>query len=232
MKKFFLASAIAAVTASSGAATTKHGFYVGAGLAGLNAHHNATITEVEPGPATTDYVHGYSKFAPGGDIMLGYTALINTFLLGVEVDYLFGNLNKTNSFSQTNGTSRVTKVESTGGAWGASVRLGFNCLDRIMPYVRLGIENRRFKLTSVSTNIGVASNVDMASSARKTAFTPGIGVDFKVNKNFALGLEYRYAIYGSITKTGNNPFVPYPVTFKVTPRIGTALLSLKYVWGS
>jgi opacity protein-like surface antigen len=231
MKKILLASAITIASATSSMAAAKHGFYVGLGLAGLSGHHSSTITYQEPGVPVETNKFGFSRFAPGADIMIGYMALINTFMIGAEFDYLFGNLNRTNTIDRSPNLVRTSKVDSTGGAWGLAVRLGFNCLDRFMPYIRLGIENRRFKLTHASQNLGLPDFTEISSAARKTAFAPGIGMDFKVSKNLILGLEYRYAMYGSITKSGTNPGVPVDVTFKVSPRVSTGLVNLKYVFG-
>jgi len=233
MKKILLGCILTLATTSAGLAATKNGFYVGLGIAGLTGHHKANLTYVETGFPTETNNFEFSRFSPGTDFMIGYMALIQNFMVGAEIDYLFGNINKTNTFVTSPTASRTIKVDSTGGAWGAAVRLGFNCLDRIMPYIRLGIENRRFKLshTSQTDVLAPATNTEISSGANKTAFTPGVGMDFKLNQNFILGLEYRYAMYGSITKSGVNTTLPNTTTFKLSPRVSTALVSLKWVWG-
>jgi opacity protein-like surface antigen len=231
MKRILTTTALAIATASSGLAATNHGFYLGAGIGGLVNHHNATVIYTEPGNPTQTMDYGFSRASVNGDIMLGYMAMINNFMLGAELDYLFGNINKTNTIILDNNTVRTVKAEATGGAWGLGIRLGYSCLERIVPYIRLGAENRRFKMVHASTNLGQPASVEILSGSRKTAFAPGIGMDFKVNKNVVLGLEYRCAFYSAITKEGSNN-LPQSVRYKLTPRVSTALLSLKYVWGA
>lgn len=232
MKKILLASAITVATATSSMAAAKHSFYAGLGLAGLTGHHNATLTYASPGVATETDNYGFSKYTVGGDIMLGYMGMVNNLMFGLEVDYLFGNVNRTNTISFSPTFGRTIQVRSTSGAWGAGLRLGYSCLERVVPYVRLGVEYRRFKLTHYAQDTGLPSMTEINSTAGKAAFAPGVGMDFKVNKNLALGLEYRYAFYSSITKTGFNPNVPRTTTFKLNPRIGTGLITLKYIWGN
>lgn len=232
MKRILITSALIIGTASTVNAGTNHGFYAGAGLTNMIGHHNATLVYKEPAFAPQTMNYGFSKSNIGGDIMIGYMAMINNFMLGAELDYLFVDVKKTNTINLDAVTSRTSKAETSGGAWGLALRLGYSCFERLVPYIRLGIENRRFKLFHFSTDAGFPSNLDISSSSRKFAFAPGIGMDLKVNRNFILGLEYRYSYYGSITKTGNNPRVPRTLSFKLAPRVSTALLSLKYVWGA
>lgn len=226
MKKILLASVLSLATATSTLADTKHGFYLGIGLANLIGHHNANVSTVSPGNATITDTYGFSKSTIGGDLLIGYMVMLNNLNLGIEVDYMFGNINKTNGKNTGEGTgiAQTIKADSTGGAWGGAVRVGYQCIDRILPYIRLGLENRRFKLFHNTLN----QATEISTSARKTAFVPGVGMDFKLNKNVILGLEYRYAIYSSITKSGNNTPGNSTVTYKLTPRVSTAMISLKY----
>jgi opacity protein-like surface antigen len=228
MKKILLATALSlAVTTTASLANQKNGFYIGAGVAQLVGHHDATATD-GAGANLTTRTFGFSKATIGADLIVGYSAYINHFLLGVELDYMFGNINKTISVNPPAGqASTSAKAESTGGAWGGAVRLGYSCNDAFTPYIRLGFENRRFKLATTETN--AAANTLISASGRKTAFAPGVGVDVRLNKNLLLGLEYRYAIYSSITKSAAAP-VPGADTLKITPRVSTALVSLKYVF--
>lgn len=237
MRKGLLVSLMSMAAISSSLAGAKHNVYVGLGAANVIANHNAVTNFVTTNVPTTvqTYSYQFANSTGGLDLILGYMAAINNFTLGVEVDYLFGNLNKTNSILANNNViSDTQKVESTGGAWGFAIRLGYTCLDRVQPYIRLGIENRRFKITSTATQPGIVDFISILSSSRKTGFTPGVGMDFKLNKNLALGLEYRYAFYGAITKSGPAQTIVGAITrtatFKITPRVSTALISLKYVW--
>lgn len=237
MRKIVFASLMTMATVSSGLADVKHGFYAGVGVAGVVGNHDATLTytNILP-PNTRRDSYQFSKTTAGANIMVGYMAAFNNLLVGAEADFLFNNFSRTNSVILNAAILETQKVESTGGAWGLALRLGYSLSDRIQPYIRLGIENRSFKLTSMSIPaVGMPLFATISSSAHKTAFTPGVGVDFKVTKNFALGLEYRYALYSSITKVGFQ-FIPLAgagrfTTFKLTPRVSTGLVSVKYIWG-
>lgn len=237
MKKVLLASLMTVAMVSSPLASAKHSVYAGLGAANVIANHNAEIAYVTTGgPTIQTRSYQFANSTGGIDVNFGYLANINNFTVSAEIDYLFGNLNKTNSVVANNNViSDTQKVESTGGAWGFGIRFGYNCVDRILPFIRLGIETRRFKLTSIATSPSFPTFNSVLSSTRKTAFTPGVGMDFKLNKNLALGLEYRYAFYSSLTTTGPGQTVAgaqiRTATFKITPRVSTALISLKYVWG-
>ncbi|MBM3633169.1 MAG: porin family protein [Alphaproteobacteria bacterium] len=237
MKKVLLVSLMTMAAVSSTLAGAKHNVYVGLGAANVIGNHNAVITYATNNGGTSRILSNQFANSTGGiDINFGYMAALNNFTLGLEVDYLFGNLNKNNYIVVTgNNFSDRQKVESTSGAWGFGIRLGYSCIDRIHPFVRLGIESRRFKLTSITDNPAFSSFTGISSSDRKIAFAPGAGMDFNLNKNLALGVEYRYAFYGSITKTGPAQNVggglTRTATFKITPRVSTALISLKYIWG-
>ena len=237
MRKGLLVSLMSIAAISSSLAGAKHNVYVGLGAANVIGNHNAVTNFVTTNvPPTTQSNSFQSANSTGGlDLLIGYMAALNNFTVGAEVDYLFGNLNKTNSTGFSTGAFTDTqKIESTGGAWGFGIRLGYTCLDRIYPYIRLGIENRRFKITSIATQSGFSNFTSISTSNRKTAFTPGVGVDFKLNKSLAMGLEYRYAFYSSITQTGPSQTIAGAIvrtaTMQVKPRVSTALISLKYIW--
>lgn len=238
MRKIVFASLISMATIAPGSAEIKHAFYAGVGLAAVGANHEAAITHFSFNPpALGPNNYQFAKTTSGADIMLGYTAMFRNFVIGAEIDYLFNRFEKTNTSAANANLFDTQKVESTGGVWGLALRLGYSYFDRLQPYIRLGIENRRFKLTASSLFNGPVLPFvrTISSSAHKTAFTPGVGVDFKVTRNFAVGLEYRYAFFSSITKRGFQviaaPGAGRVTTFKITPRVSTALLSVKYIWG-
>src|SRR5579862_6260121 len=93
MKKVILASALGVLAATGAEANVKHQFYVGAGLADLVGHHESNIDQFDGAVHHID-TPGFSKNAFGFDLMIGYSALINNFLLRLEFDYMFGNINR------------------------------------------------------------------------------------------------------------------------------------------
>ena len=232
-KSFVLATLVA--TSSLTSAKAAHGPYVGLGVAGLIAHHDANLRYREGGFAPETNTFGFSKYAPGANILLGYGGMINNFFWGAEVEYMFGNLKKTNASQRDADTLRITKAESTGGAWGAALRVGYR-VDRVTPYLRFGVETRRFKGVHSSSDAGHPLFDEISRNVRRTGFVPGVGIEFDLQKDpnkkgkFVVGLEYRTALYRSIKFSGYGPGLGRTVNYKLTPRISTGLITFKYSW--
>lgn len=230
MKKVLLSTVTVLAFSNPTNADTKHGFYVGLGVGVLAGHHDGKITTAiagAPAGPSTDQI-GFTKNALGIDVLVGYVAFIHKFLVGIELDYVFGNINKKNTIGANNTGVVTVKADTKNGALGAALRFGYCCSDHIAPYIRLGLESRRFTLFHNTVSQGNPIVTEILSSSRKTGFAAGIGIEYKVGKNVLFGGEYRYAAYSSINKSGNNPGLPSTVEYKVRPRVSTALVSIKY----
>lgn len=230
MRRYFTLAAIAAVSATSVSAMCHH-FYVGAGASHMVGHHDATASGLDPnlGAGSYNRVSGINKNAAGAALILGYRAHMQSFVWGLEADYMFGNIDKTNLWREPGVTPSTTeRVESKSGAWSGALILGFR-KESVTAYIRLGFENRRFK-ASYSKDNGYGTYLS-GSGFSKTAFAPGVGFDVKVSDRFTVGGEYRYASYGSTSRPGANVTAFGNVTtlnYSVRPRVSTYLLNVKY----
>jgi opacity protein-like surface antigen len=239
MKKVLLATtAVLGLISSDGYART-HGAFIGLGIASV-AHDNDTTVTSNPGVIaigggraigglTTDHPN-MNKQNYQGDIFAGYGGLIERFYIAGVVNFMFSGPNITN----TNGASvpgapfpanlpYVYKVNSRSGTWGIAARFGYEFYEKFLPYIRLGVEYRRFQLF-LDAGDGFAS---INQEAKKGAFTPGLGIEYKLVERVFVGFEWRVAFYSRITKA--NTIAPNGlVTFKTRPRIDTLTLSVRY----
>ena len=224
---FFLGTCV--LTAYSGAiAEVQHRLYIGGGPALMTAHHEATVYEMSPvGSEIARY--GFSKTAPGLNFNLGYIGQTKRMFWGLELDCLLGSLNKTNLIDDTPQATREIKANSGGAVFGAAIRLGPVFLERVMPYIRLGVESRRFKLFHASNDLNVAPNVNISSSKYVLGIAPGLGVDFKLTERASLGAEYRTSFYRVFRKTGPNPGANSTFDYKISPWVSAVLITLKYL---
>lgn len=231
---FGIAATIVAISPAS--ATLKHGFNIGIGAACMVGNHNAKFfTQPDGGvpPASWDKFQ-FGKTQAGGDVLIGYGFVYNNYYLGIETDYLFGNISRTNKKNAGGGAGfeDTINVDAKGGAWGVGLRMGYQC-NRTTPFLRVGYERRKFKIRY--QNLASDQNANpilvtvISGSHNKDAVTVGGGMDFNITpKNVVLGLEYRYSIYSKMTNKGRNNIAEYNLVSKIKPSISTFLLSLKY----
>jgi len=230
MKKLLVSTMAFAALATTDATARNHGPYIGAAVASIVGHHDGTLGNTA-GPIVERF--GLSKYTVGLDVLLGYAWQFNSFVVGLEFDYLFGNSNTSYyKFASAAGLDDWNMRLHTSGAFGAAFKFGFQCTDRVLAYIRLGLENRRFRVSAnvFSLNAAQVAANQISSSTTKTAFAPGLGIQMRLNCALALGLEYREVAFGKIT--GSLTSVNGTTTTSVRPRVSTILLSLTYnFWG-
>jgi opacity protein-like surface antigen len=229
MKRYLLKTlVVAGLTATTSLAEGRnHGAYLGLGVGPVIGHHTSGVLGENGTPQSFKF--DINKLAPAFDVLVGYAFKVNSWHLGAEADYLFGNLNGSfNQFTNPGTTSAFAKVNSN-GAWGAALRIGYHC-DRMLGFIRLGVENRRFKVTANAFNPTpvIAARNEFNFNARKSAFTPGVGMQYNLTKSITGTLEYRIALYGKITKSLNSPIDALTSTFTIKPRVSTVLASFRY----
>lgn len=233
MKKVLLVGSLLLASTASLANSLFHGAYVGVGAGAAIAHHtkNSFVwSDINPN-FSQSFNPNLSRYAATLDFLAGYAWKIQCWHLGAEVDYLFGNINT--KFNQTGfpGLAPINNAfvaVNSSGAWGGGIRMGYHW-DRILGFVRLGLENRRFKISSSlignGTPLQIARNT-LSSSINRTAFAPGIGVQVSLNKNISATLEYRIALYRQIKKELKT--VDGTTSLKIDPRVSTLLASFRY----
>jgi opacity protein-like surface antigen len=200
------------------------GPYIGVGAGLTIAHYtNGILSDNTP---QTFSLH-MNKFSPAMNIIAGYAYRINNWHLGIEADYMIQNINA--SFAQSIGNnSRIARIKS-GNAIGGAFRFGYHC-DRLLTYVRLGVENRSFHVIANSfglTSARVARNT-IDYKTRKTAFTPGIGLQFAMNKNLSASFEYRIALYNKLSTSLFSQVDQNKTSFSIKPLVSSVMVSLRY----
>jgi opacity protein-like surface antigen len=169
-----------------------------------------------------------NKFSPAFNVLLGYAFKVNYWHFGLEVDYLLSNIDTSFRHTDAGGHERFARVNSK-DAFGAALRVGYHC-DRMLSFVRLGLETRRFTVRANSFGLpaapGQIERNTMDAGFRKTAFAPGVGFQFMLNKNISSTLEYRCAWYPKTSKDLTSQDTT--TSFSIRPRVSTVLLSFRY----
>ncbi|MGV8948452.1 MAG: outer membrane protein [Candidatus Paracaedibacter sp.] len=234
MKKIFLVGTLALACTASLADSLFHGAYVGVGAGANIAHHASnsfSFIHATDSDLNNNFTPSLSSSALAFNFLAGYAWKIQCWHLGAEIDYILGNSNT--KFNQSTGQPVLNNpfvTVKTSGALGAGFRVGYHW-DRLLGFVRLGVENRTFRMNgNVMLLTAAVPGNTLTANARKTAFVPGIGVQINLNKNISTTLEYRMAFYGTINKKLRSPIVGSEgeTIFRVKPRISTLLASLRY----
>lgn len=202
-----------------GAASVCYNPYIGGALGTVTSRHRIDITRDRVGQNPQRDRLNLTDQSFSGGALLGFQGVFHRFYMGGEVDYIASNSTDRGSFnvSPANPAGEKFSVKS-GGALGMAVRLGGLVTDSLTVYARFGVEHRRF---SISVDRSNTVN-DIARSARKTAFTPGVGIMAKINDSWHLGAEGRTAFYKKMTSSAGT------TDGSVWPRMDTYLMTLTY----
>lgn len=227
-KKALLAAVLAGIVGGQVQASTPHaGFSIGASLGYANLNGTFTRSFL---PA--------SVFATGGDksdvgsgaplagLFLGYGWAPHPagLYVGGEV---FGQLQNLNPKRNNDNGSLIdvrfaTQIRSA-NTLGAVAKVGYVCKEALF-FLKLGVSTAKWRFNFQDN--GAAPNFGTASvSPRKTGFVAGLGIDYAIARNWALGAEYTYMAYGT---------VKLPIdrlgTFSYKPRVNTFNVRLKYTF--
>jgi opacity protein-like surface antigen len=168
-----------------------------------------------------------SKYAPAMNFLAGYAFRLHEWHVGIEVDYMLGNINS--SFNHQFGDNKKIARLKSSDAFGAALRLGYHC-DRILTYIRLGIENRSFhviaNISGINPQVIARNTID--TKTRKTAFTPGLGLQFSINRNVSASLEYRIALYNKVSSSLFSQIDQNTTAFSIRPYVSSIMVSLRF----
>jgi len=188
MKKIALAAGAALLSVSSMAADNWSGLYVGLNVANVKTENTILI----PNYAEPAFGINPSKTSLG--LNLGYNmAMGNGLILGVQLDYQkLGN----------NGSNPSYTIDWTPGdelyhvkanrQTALSARVGYDA-GNWMPYFRLGRTNVKYSELNFIPTVGP----EYVYSSSFSGTVRGIGVDYKLDKNWILGAEYSDADLGT-----------------------------------
>lgn len=195
-----LAVAASALTVCTAQAALQHGFEVGA-RAGYMFQHNEDLN-VNSSFATAETMNFSKNLHDNGGMVglfAGYNWVCNKLLLGMDVSADWNDADDRHEFLTRDNTGRFflnsARFEKD-FIYGISGRMGYRGWDMATPFVRLGIERARNKLTYDVDDVNVVPSVrqlGIAKSRHETGYLAGLGLDIPVfNKNTNVRVEYQY----------------------------------------
>ena len=174
-------------------AFTWTGFYVGLQGGYQWATTKGTSTTV---PVTAGYPYNYSYDSNGWMFggHVGYNYQINQFVIGVEGDIEWADVNSTRLNAAT-ATFNRTNID-----WQASLRARVGvAFDRALIYATAGAAYANVNYAFGNTIAGVPVAPAVLSYGRdKWGWTVGAGVEYAFTNNLTGRIEYRYTDYGRI----------------------------------
>jgi len=145
-----------------------------------------------------------------GGIYLGYNKLTtNNYLIGLEGAFNFTKVSDSNNIRTLSGevTNTIFDLEQKNEA-ATYVRFGKVIDNRYMPYILAGCSwSNLYGTLKSSAQSFRDKNLDIG-------FTAGAGLEFNINKNWNLKLQYRYTDYGDVGFNYNISNVPVDVKIK------------------
>lgn len=189
------------------------GFYGGAQIGGswsdtdLKGHFLGSKQGFSPDP---------SGFI--GGIYAGYNYdLGNNIVIGIDTDWVWGDMDESDSRTLASGTKIEGKLKEK---WAGSTRarVGY-AVDRWMPYIAGGVAyakvDSHFRAKSALGTIGYSDSDTL------TGWTIGAGFDYAMTDHIILRAEYRYTDFGDDDYGNKN--IKYNVDYKTNDfRVGVA----------
>jgi opacity protein-like surface antigen len=220
-KKIIVAAVLAGVIGSQTQAAAPHtGFSVGANLGYTSVDGKLKRDFPTTIPASSDNSN-FGASSPVVGLFLGYGWAPNPhgFYLGGELFGQYENVKaKREDLIGLAFPSFTTKI-NTNNSFGAAAKIGFICKDALF-FGKIGAISTKWKFEF--TNPGVPETV--SKNQRKTGLLLGIGGDYALARNWTLGGEFLYAIYGSLK------LLPTEFSFSHKPKVSTFNLRLKYAF--
>lgn len=159
----------------------------------INITHPGVQTTVVENHENTGFIFGF--FA-------GYEAIIQEFLVGIELNLGFQDFGKDKDFQFTDLLQRSygAKFEhERHPVFGLTVRGGYRLAPWIIAYVRAGAEfSKEIVRLQALSNVGLAPaiSVGLDDGRDVVRFIGGMGFEFPVTRNTNVRLEYNYSSRG------------------------------------
>ena len=156
----------------------------------------------------TPYPMRTSNPPDSGGGQIGYNYQVNNFVLGVEGEGTWADLNDNVSGCFYDATQSCS-TKATGFAT-LTGRLGFT-LDRALFYAKGGAAWGHFKYSNPAPN---GPSPDYFARATRSGWTVGAGVEYALANNWSVKLEYDYLDFGAknLTFTGTVDAFPQTIT--------------------
>ena len=163
-----------------------------------------------------------------GGVHLGYQKELGRFVSGLEFFWGVSSRKTSHSFFEDLEGGSYKTISSSFKEkyyYGLAARFGFKATESIVPYIKLAYQRSRFAYVEHQKTVVVpiAITQSFSNKACRSAFAPGVGVDFLVSNNVMLGLEYTHAFYGKVPGSSKNKS-----RIILKPTTGTATLRLSY----
>ncbi len=157
----------------------------------------------------------------------GIQALFGDVMVGVEGLYIFDKSKSYNEFNSSGGVSQANTTFTSNHVWGCAFRAGFQVVQGFIPYISLGYRQQKIRLKAFITGSPAFPGVNQETNYQ--AFVPGLGVDYMVNNDISLRLQYDVAFYNRKTMTVNNADgAGNPDIESITPRVRTLSVGVAY----
>jgi outer membrane immunogenic protein len=147
-----------------------------------------------------------------GGVQAGWNHQIDRFVLGVEVDFSWADINGDVTSALVKGNNKGSATFSSNATWiaTATARVGY-AWDRLLVYGKIGAAWADFDYDhSDSLTIGRVTTVHQASASEtRLGWTIGTGIEWAFWGNWSAKAEYNYIDLGSravdLTAVGGNP---------------------------
>jgi len=253
MKYYMLALGVASVALAAAAPalaqdddTIWHGFYAGvnAGVvwgdakSGLEFQQGAgsSIPAVDL-PLLNAPISGGGGSDAGftGGVEAGYNYQMGAFLIGVETDWGFFDINddKSNTFPSRllispPATYTIDHKVSSDWIWTLRPRIGY-VSGQWLFFGSAGIGVSSVKIrTNYRDTIGAGHSVSISDSSTKTGFAGGLGIGYALSPNWSVKGEWLYSDFGKVRVSQAIPNTATTVTGEGKVRSNAFLMGVDY----
>ena len=222
----FLASF--ALPASSAICETHFLLGVEGGVA--NREADFTVNIANPGLQTTA-IQDYDSTGFIFGFFTGYEAIIDEFLVGVELNVGFQDFSDEESFQFFDGLARSYNgrfEHERHPVFGLTVRGGYRLAPWMIAYVRAGAEVSKEIVRFQAATAGGPS-VALDDGRSSVRFIGGMGFEFPLTRNTAIRLEYNYSSRGrgvAESQIASDGTTQFAVNFKPNQHA----LKLAFAW--
>lgn len=210
MKKIGMTVCLSLALLGSTAAQAWKGNWL-AGVSGGYASRqgNMDLNIIQDNLTQTTVSHDLSENGFVGGLFAGYDTFCNNWMLGGELKVDWHDSDDNNGFYFADNLGTATIANATydrGTTVGLSGRMGFALSRYLMPYLRLGVEGSRDKL-SLSTVNAAAPSVSASIDERRWVYRglAGVGLELPIPKweQLSFRAEYNFLSHGrSVTANG------------------------------
>ena len=208
-----------------------NGFYVGAGLVGVNVDNYVVMKERNLAVGTNNLtLEGNTGFfSGGGRVNIGYGRLVDQGYVAAEVAYRYapaGGGSVRSLGSKIIGYNFPYDNSDAPNDFSINTRGGYMFHSGMVAYALMGYDITQFRPHFFDTN-----EVFHGTSEWLSGITPGAGIEFVLSPSVTIDARYMYSIYCSSTRTVSNTDTSGGInhtTIKIQPTIQTANLTINY----